>query len=396
MGHTWLRSPVERFTRGGEGVAPEARFVLVKTNFFDTDEAVVWCFSKSGSRPCVVNLSLGHHWGGHDGTSMEAQLYEMVNGRGKIVVASAGNEREWDIHIGHRFVANEVKTTGFRILRQPPPDPPFAAMTLWYDQGDSFDFSLITPGGHSLPVPSVSASGISFSNSQVEIELAHQPHAGSTPANRVQIQISFKSPLVSSNLLNGWSLRMECKSASVGRLDGWFNNSGFAVFSGSPLIETTRTIGLPATSNGVIAVASHVSSNSWESDLGPQSDPIVLPGRTSPFSSQGPTRDGRRKPEISAPGQYLTAGLAAFSESAADDERAQNAKRILSIEGTSMSAPMATGCIALMLQKKPSLTMSQIVGAFSDSATTDLHTGPVWNPAYGHGKIDISRAMTEI
>jgi subtilisin family serine protease len=58
-----------------EGVAPGARLLLVKTNFRDTDSAVSWVFRKAGPRPCVVNLSLGHHFGAHDGTDVEERLH---------------------------------------------------------------------------------------------------------------------------------------------------------------------------------------------------------------------------------------------------------------------------------------------------------------------------------
>ncbi|MEL7337801.1 MAG: S8 family serine peptidase, partial [Planctomycetota bacterium] len=163
-----------------------------------------------------------------------------------------------------------------------------------------------------------------------------------------------------------------------------------------PLVELTRTIGISATGRGCLAVASHVSSRDWESDAGAQVDNNVLVDRISPFSSQGPTRDGRQKPEISAPGQYLTAGLAESSELASVDERADTTKRLLSIEGTSMSAPIATGAIALMLQKRPTLTTLAAERALAESAIVDGHTSSVWNPSYGHGKLDLSGALNEV
>ncbi|HSA81229.1 MAG TPA: S8 family serine peptidase, partial [Geminicoccaceae bacterium] len=57
--------------QGFEGVAPAARFLLVKTDFINTDAAVSWIFRKAGARPCVINMSLGHHFGAHDGTDQE-------------------------------------------------------------------------------------------------------------------------------------------------------------------------------------------------------------------------------------------------------------------------------------------------------------------------------------
>lgn len=387
---------------GFEGVAPEARFLLVKTNFQDTDEAVKWCFTKANANPCVVNLSLGHHWGGHDGSTAEEVLYKTLVDPGKIIVTSAGNERTERIHIGGRFVPSQTESVGFRVSRRPPngasqlPDPPFAALTLWYERDDEFTFTLVTPTGQRLPIPSVGTRGERYGDSQVDLELGHLYHAGPTPGKYVQILLSFKSPSVRENLLDRWTVQVKCISAEIGRLDGWFNNSGFATFYPSRLLELTRTIGLPATSEGCIAVASHVSNHEWESDDGPQKDETVLRGRTSPFSSQGPTRDGRQKPEISGPGQYLTAALAQGSSLAGVDERTLKAKQLLSIQGTSMSAPMVAGAIALMLQKKRSLTPAQAIEAMRKSAMTDGHTASVWNPAYGHGKLNIAGAISEL
>jgi subtilisin family serine protease len=190
---------------------------------------------------------------------------------------------------------------------------------------------------------------------------------------------------------------MTCKQAVVGRLDGWFHNSGFAEFRPHPLLETHRTIGLAATGEGCLAVASHVTRSDWDSDAGPQTDPQVVKGRTSSFSSLGPTRDGREKPDFSAPGQYVTAALANDSESAGDEARAHSLNRLLTIEGTSMATPVVTGIVALLLQKKPALTLAQAREALKATARRDLHTGPAsWDPAYGFGKVDVAAALNRI
>ena len=88
------------------GIAPEgARFLLVKTNFLDTDrEAASWAFSKAKNRPCVINMSFGAPLqGAHDGSDVEERLHEALVGPGKLIVISAGNERHDAIHIGGLF-----------------------------------------------------------------------------------------------------------------------------------------------------------------------------------------------------------------------------------------------------------------------------------------------------
>jgi len=166
------------------------------------------------------------------------------------------------------------------------------------------------------------------------------------------------------------------------------------MFNPHPLLETARTLGMPATAKSLIAVASHITKNAWDSDAGPQTNPGLVLGRSSSFSSLGPTRDGREKPELSAPGELLTSALAAGSLYASDANNVQTAKGLLSTQGTSMSAPVVTGAVALMLQKKKTLNPDDVRAIFKNSCAKDLHTGAGgWNPTYGFGKLDIKKAV---
>ena len=60
------------------------------------------------------------------------------------------------------------------------------------------------------------------------------------------------------------------------------------------------------------------------------------------------------------------------------------ADRLLSIEGTSMAAPVVAGALALMLQRDPALTTARARGILAERARHDAHTGPApWTPGYG-------------
>jgi subtilisin family serine protease len=380
---------------GWEGIAPDARFLLVRTDFLNTDKAVKWIFNKAGAKPCVVNFSLGHHWGAHDGTDVEERLHRSLTGPGKIIVVSAGNEREDHIHLGGRFSPLQGETVSFDVLRQRDGSAPFAAITLWYHKDDVFDVSLVTPTGQQLDVPALGSTD-NYQSATLDLELGRKPYSWSNLI-QVQIVLSFSNPAVTNQVLRNWGLKLTARTVVVGRIDLWVHNSGFAEFHDHPLVERNRTVGLTATGEGCLAVASHVSKNAWDSDAGPEQDLLAVSGRSSPFSSQGPTRDGRWKPEISAPGQYVTAALADQSELAGIDQRALVDQRLLTIEGTSMAAPVVTGVVALLLQKKKTLTLDKVRELLRDSARHDDHTGPEpWNPAYGYGKIDVQAALANI
>src|SRR5262249_6047595 len=78
------------------------------------------------------------------------------------------------------------------------------------------------------------------------------------------------------------------------------------------------------------------------------------------FSSAGPTRDGRQKPEVSAPGHNV---LAAKSRSVSGVTRKS---------GTSMATPAVTGTLALVLAaakaKGKSLSITDIRKIMTDAA----------------------------
>lgn len=377
-----------------EGIATDARFLLVKTNFRDTADGVSWIFSQAGAKPCVINMSLGMHFGAHDGSSAEELLIDQLSGPGKVVVISAGNERESRLHIGGRFLPGGTQTVVFDVPRQDG-NRPECALTMWYDPADTFSITLITPSGQELAVPTI-GNVDTFSSTSLDIELGRQTYV---PSNLIQVQISlsFRSLNSSSSILNGWKLRMTCAAAVIGRLDAWFANEGFGQFRPHLLVEEMRTVGMSATARSCIAVASHVSKTAWSSADGPQQYLTVLVGRSSPFSSQGPTRDGRQKPDISAPGQYITGALATGSQLANVGERALTDNRLLTIEGTSMAAPVITGVVALMLQNKKTLTPDQIRNILAAAAKVDPHVGTVgWNPTFGHGKVDIKKVIDSI
>jgi subtilisin family serine protease len=385
---------------GFEGIAPSAKFLLVKTDFINTDNAVKWIYGKAGDRPCAVNMSLGHHWGAHDGTDVEERYHHnlAVSHPGKVICISAGNEREDKLHIGGQFSPGQEQIITFRVFRGEQGQRPNAVITFWHHQNDAFSISLILPDQTAIPAPALGRLD-QYEASNVTIEIGRTNHELSNLIE-TEISLDFIDRSHPVRDLEGWSVKIRCDQANVGRIDAWFGNSGMGEFIEHPLLEQKRTIGLPATGRGCIAVASHITKNKWRSDNGNQDRPAAVLGRSSKFSSLGPTRDGRPKPEVSAPGELITAALAAHSELALAPDFASfrySPDRILSIQGTSMACPVVTGVVALMLQKKATLTTAQIQDILERTAEKDPDFGiQSWHPAYGYGKIRIAAALAAI
>jgi subtilisin family serine protease len=108
--------------------------------------------------------------------------------------------------------------------------------------------------------------------------------------------------------------------------------------------------------------------------------------RISLSSSQGPTRDGRQKPDVAAPGTAIVAAKGF----------ADGRDQWLSLSGTSMASPFVTGVIGLMLAMEPRLTASQIEGIIRRSATPLPGASFQWANDAGFGVIDPDACLDEV
>lgn len=375
-----------------QGVAPHAEFVLVKTNMLDLDRGVKWMFQQAGTSPCVVNVSLSHHWGAHDGTDVSERELEKLVAPGKLVVTAAGNDRESQLHVGGKFFPGQSEFIAFDVVQQQSGDIKFL-LSGWYEQSDEFDLLISTPTGQQYRVPARNAAMLKVSDPGSEFLLSCKDYRFHNLV-QVEIKVTLGYERVTSLMLRGWQLQVLCRKAVTGRFDMWFHNRGFGHFQPHKLVEESGTVGMPATSASVLSVGSCISKKQWDSDTGKIDDYRAIPGNISRFSNQGPTRDGRQKPDLCAPGQYVTAALSSTSSSRLRSDRALQIQRLLTLEGTSMACPIVTGSVALMLQKKPNLTMTDIQAILPQCCRPiSPQLSSTWHPSSGYGMVDIAAAL---
>lgn len=371
-----LALPDRRF----RGVAPEAALMGVRSEPLLDDhiiEGVRQAFELAGARPAVVSLSLGGHWGAHDGTSALENEIAQASGPGRIVVVAAGNEGDEGIHVSGQLSAGQDLVIPVRVA-----DRGVLLCDVWIPRGDSVDVFLETPDGEQF-VPDGRETPTPFGPFLADFV--------ENPLNRDQ----NLTVLLLGRVNDVWKIRIRPLDVVHGEVHAWATatQGGTMVFPGVPV--DGFTLGVPATEERAVTVGSLVSRKTFEGPQGQATLGGLVVDRLSGFSSQGPTRAGVQKPDIVAPGQVVTAALSAGSEFAGDPRlaaRLHPSGQYVTIQGTSMATPFVAGLVALLLQQEPRLTPEDVQQRLRITARRDAVTGPVWNPRYGWGKLD-ARAL---
>jgi len=364
------------------GVAPGAQLIAVKTPFYTSDilAGVDYIFERAEELglPAVVNLSLGGHDGPHDGTSLfEQGLDELATAAGQVIVVSAGNEGDRSIHVSGTLNGD---SRSFAI----DPASDSVDLSLWYPGGSGFTVTVATLSGDPLVV---SAGLVGFSTSGFGNAYVDNASGGENPNNgdnEVLVELS--------NLLAGnpWTVTVRDDTGS-GRFDGWITSGEAAILGG----DSASTIDEPGNADRVITVGAFNTKAQWPSLSGEQDYSGQYPiGALSYFSSQGPTRDGRRKPEIAAPGAWVGAALSVDSPSQGYLTHPDQVHTMLA--GTSVSAPHVSGVAALMLSVNPRLSAEEIKAKLTDTTLRDNFTGSVPNTRFGWGKVDAGAAVSVV
>lgn len=407
------------------GVAPEAELVFVATSFYDNGIVdgirYVFDYAESVGKPAVVNLSLGSHYGPHDGSSAVDRVIEAFTGPGRIVVGSAGNERTYQVHLAKDASQSSVKSF-FAVPYLEDYDKYMQQITVWgeRDKNVAVGFSLYNSYGSLVSSSSsfsiseiISQGGITGTlNTQGDGECRYWVFATkkSPLNNRPELLIQLESP--SKNVGTDFHVALELRGE--GEIHSWtclpdrdsipdFYSNNLSGFVDGDTLFTVGEVG--GTGRETITVASYNSrtsyTNLWNK---PKKSFGLTEGDIAPYSSMGPTMDRRQKPDIAAPGDVLISALRSDyidSTEKFDNIAYENSLNGVThyyggMSGTSMSAPFVTGTVALMLEANPALTPAQIKEILKQSAQHDDYTGAGSSGgsySWGWGKVDVDAAL---
>jgi len=360
------------------GMAPESSLLIGRAGLssFGTDDIISIVndmLSFAGTTPVAINLSLGLITGPHDGTSgFESAIDFLATGppgSKRILVAAAGNERTNEEHF--RAVLPPFGLTTATVTFDGLSSTP---VEIWADGDDRYTVTA-TMGTETITV----APGSSGSSAGRRIAVSN---AVSLPPNGATFISVVFLPVTAGGTATIQLGRT--RNGGTGKIDGYID-----LFNGifSPSSEA-GTITEPANAENVIAVGSF-NTKRFPSGLPDTTEGI------STFSSLGPTRDGRLKPDVTAPGVviYSTRSLQAPAGNYFDVVPGNDNYAILA--GTSMSAPHVAGIAALVWESNPNLTGAQMRERLRRTASEPTDGPAVPNMTWGYGKVNALDAITQ-
>jgi len=368
--------------RGGGpmGLAPDASLIFVHLGTPGWErsgplgdsanllEAIDFIVKLAGHRPLVFNMSMGRHGGPHDGTQLVERALDwlMRHRRATAFVQSTGNYNLRQVHSCGRLRSGEEIELPFRV--NPGDDTP-NELEVWYPGNDVFGLRLIAPDDPKVievPLGGKEAVNSKGRRTGTLYHRARDPNNGDNHIDLFQYQNA--PPGV-------WKAMLRGIDVVDGRYHAWLERDPGCKTCQAQFLpdHSVRETTTGSICNGFLTIS--VGAYDGHNPARP----------LAPFSSSGPTRDGRVKPLVLAPGMRI---LAARSR-----PKSGPAPLLTRMSGTSMAAPHVTGTIALMFEAGGALDIVRLRQALFDALAPANAEDPLDRDRIGHGFLDTARAV---
>ena len=365
------------------GVAPAADLMFVHLRGDDTApqdtlgdsvrllEGARYVADRAGDRPVVINMSLGRTGGPHDGSTLvemglDALLRER---RGRMVVMSAGNYYSAGLASHGRVPQDGRIGLGWLV---PPRDRDTAEMEVWYSKKDEFLVELVDPRSVVRARVPVGHYEVVRDRDRVLASLYHRRDDPNNGDRQVDVFLWPEAPE------GEWTVRLYGRRCVTGSYHAWIERTRPASQSRfSPgCVSLEHTIGSICGGRMTVSVGAY--------DARVPSRPLM------PFSSEGPSRDARLKPNLCAPGGGVRAARSSQRRGAGRDKDATTIK-----SGASMAAPHVAGVVALMFEAAHPRRLSAAATKrlLRDSARSAGTEPPGRDLRRGWGRLDAQAAL---
>lgn len=404
-----------------QGAAPGSDIVAVAYDFAAQDtvsrmaHAVDYIFAKANqmAKPCVINISIGDYFGSHDGLDLQSQFIKnLINQQcGRIVVAGAGDiGSNYPYHLGSNPVAGDTTFTWFtynttyhacyaQVFSNFPDfnGVSFAVgadkVTPYYDFRGITSFHDASSWGGGIHTETLMNGANRIGVIQSVITVA-SPGVYSLEYYIVpdSTDYSWRFITTGNGHFDSWSLdwvwqNLPTPVACPDIVHYQTTDTNYTIVSGLQCLDNIICVGQYFNTDRHVDV-----NNNLQIIAGDTSNALA------PNSGRGPTRDGRLKPDICAPGNHIiSCGVLAFLPAMIINQPQKVAQGGFHITGggTSASSPVVAGIGALFLQQNPSACWQDFKTALLGCATTDNFTwGPLPNNSWGYGKANAFSTLT--
>jgi len=355
------------------GVADGAKIALVDcgSNCSLLSEGLEYLFQLGDSLglPTVVNMSWGSLSGPHNGKSSDCQVASSLVGAGKLAVVSAGNNGGHAGHVVHSF----SKDTAWFALQVSPGTQTngttvrnmfFNEAELWSDSGKSFNlwvrFLDSATGTVLTTSPSYSVGGRAPLRAIDQQSISGKDTfwiSGTVQKISGQGGIGIST----STSRSGTAIRLAV-TATAGTVHGWITEEGLAFLT--PLESGCTGCATPDYDD----IISDKATCPLFVSVGAIDGATGIPAA---FTSRGPGLGKVSKPDISAPGVGVISSLNSHvSYNGWTISGTSGGFSWGPMSGTSMSAPLVTGTIALLLEEHPKLTVDSAIALLKEGSVT--------------------------
>ena len=365
-------------------------------------------YAKSVGKPCVVSFSEGStqdFWG------YDQLYYEMLDslvGPGRILVSAAGNNgylKSWFRKPQGQLSAGTFLSSGSsQMMLTFKSAQTFNLRFVLYNNGQADTLEIQTPEVL-LQKDSTLISALRYDDYQLVVTTEAYPSGYNARETCYDVTVQTTYHIGEKRPVSVEVLGLDAD------VEFFRVNGSLITHPLNPLLDAgdcTHSILSPSSAPCVISVGATSYRDSIQNMNGEWKKYwLGHGGIRAPFSSIGPTFDGRLKPDVMAPGNNIVSSYSTFYEEAHPDHADLtwdvarfpfNGRTYAwnSNTGTSMSCPAVAGAIALWLQAKPTLTPDDIRDVLSHTCHHYDESMPWPNQEYGYGEIDVYRGLLYI